>query len=212
VYWLADDFSEPTIDYSVWNLAGHGTGVQVAQQNGEVEFSISPDVTYDASGYGVDQHYGTDCFLKGNFSAQVDFSLLSWPEGDGLYVEFGAYFRPPNESFWSISREGRPVNGGVEAYEAGAGPNNTVATADTSGALRLSRENGLLAAYYRFKGSWVELASTYAPGPAGLVIGLSTNPDQFGRQAASAAFDNLEATAAAVDCYGVPLPPQRPKG
>jgi DNA-binding SARP family transcriptional activator len=211
-YWLADDFSGPAFDSDLWNLHSFGKGVEVAERNGRLEFSIAPDVVYDESVNAVDQHYGTNCYLTGNFDAHIEFKLLSWPEGDGVLVSFGVYFAPPHEAFWSISRQGS-MPGFSERYSFWiAQQGGWTPAADMSGALRFSRENGVLVAYYRHGGRWARLGSAYrVPGPASLVVMLAAHPDQFGHQAASAAFDNFEATATSLDCPpGTPLPPRRP--
>lgn len=208
-FWLADNFNDPVVDYGLWNVNGHGTGVQAAERNGRLEFSVLPDVTTDGV-YGADQHYGTNCRLTGNFDAEVDYTLLSWPASDGASVTFGAWFPPLPGVLWSISRLGQPAGGGSEAYVSSIGSSTGwVQTGDSSGELRINRVRGVLTTYYRFQRSWVKLASGYEPGPAGLVLLFGTNGDQFGHQAASAAFDNFHATATSVDCPGAPLPPRR---
>jgi hypothetical protein len=86
-----------------------------------------------------------------------------------------------------------------------------VQTADQAGALRVRRDKGVLTTYYRYRDRWVALATAFEPGRALLTLALSTNADEFGHQAASAAFDDFQATATAVDCPGVPIPPRKPR-
>jgi DNA-binding SARP family transcriptional activator len=210
-YWLADGFDDPAFDFGMWHLASHGSGVEVAEKNGQLEFSIAADVVTEGP-YGVDQHYGTKCLLTGSFDAQVSFRLLSWPEASGVYLTLGVYHPPPHEAFWSISRQGRPARGGSEAYSSLVGRDSgLVQTADQAGALRVRRDKGVLTTYYRYRDRWVALATAFEPGRALLTLALSTNADEFGHQAASAAFDDFQATATAVDCPGVPIPPRKPR-
>ncbi len=208
VYWIADDFEDPAFDFGRWQLATHGAGVDLAERDGQLEFSIVPEAVTDP-GY-VDQRYATQCLLTGNFDARIQFSLLAWPKANGAYVMLGVYYPPPNEAFWHISRQGQPTTGGSEGYSSQVGSDDGfVQTADLAGALRVRRESGILTTYYRFRGAWVRLAAASAPGPALAILSFSTNAEQFGHQAASGAFDNFEATATSVDCQGVPLPPLR---
>jgi DNA-binding SARP family transcriptional activator len=208
VYWITDDFEDPAFDFGRWQLGTHGAGMDLAERNGQLEFSIVPEAVTEP-GY-VDRHYGTQCFLTGNFDARVQFSLLAWPEANGAFAMLGAYYPPPNEAFWHISRQGQPATGGFEGYTSQVGSDDGfVQTADLAGALRVKRQNGILTTYYLLRGAWVRLAAAFAPGPALAILSFSTNADQFGHQAASGAFDNFEATATSVDCQGVPLPPLR---
>jgi DNA-binding SARP family transcriptional activator len=211
VYWLADAFSGSGLNSALWGLAGHGTGVSVEQSNGKLQFDIAQDVVYDPSVEAVDQHYGTNCYLTGNFDAQIDFHLLDWPSDAGVLVSLGVYFAPPHEAFWSISRQGGSQPGLSEGYWFWYGDRGEwTPSPDLRGALRLTRENGLLASYYRHAGRWVKLGTGHAPGPASVILMLATHPDQFGHVAASAALDNFQATATSVHCpAGTPLPPRR---
>jgi hypothetical protein len=213
VYWLADDFNDPAVYSSLWNVAGHGAGVQGAEQNGRLEFSISPDVVYDQNVNAVDQHYGTNCYMTGNFDAQVDFKLLSWPKADGVVASFGMWTPPPHEAYYSISREGQTADSSSEGYLARIDVRGQwTPTTDTAGAFRLRREGDTLTAYYHHRRHWVRLFADYAPGPASLVVTLATQPGEFGNLPASAAFDNFQATAPSVSCPpGTPLPPRRPR-
>ena len=210
-WWLADDFENPAFDFARWHLASHGTGVAVAERNGRLEFSVGPDVVTEPN-YGVDQHYGTTCGLTDDFDARIEFKLLAWPAANGVYVTLGVYFAPPQESFSAISRVGGTASGGSEAYSSNVGSRRGfVQTADAAGALRVRRKDGILTTYYRHSGGWVRLANGNARGPAVLIVSFNTNADQFGHQAARAAFDNFDATADSVDCPGVPLPPRKPR-
>jgi hypothetical protein len=206
VYWIADDFSEPGIDYARWHLAGHGTGDSVSEENGRLAFSVGEDVMLDPP-YGVDQHYGTKCLLVGDFDATVDYELVDWPAGDGVSVTFGVYLPPPNESFIAIERRGASAAGGSESYGASGG--GFAQTADTTGSFRLRRTGGSVRMSYRRRGAWVSLGTVAAGGPVNLILSVTTNEPQFGHKPASAAFRSFQAFADAVKCDGAPLPPRR---
>ena len=209
VYWLSDNFEDAAFNFGMWHLASHGQGLDAAERNGRLEFSIAPDVATE-SGFGIDQHYGTNCRLIGDFDARVEFKLLAWPPADGMYVEFGAYF-PLNAGFEYISRQGRWSTGGWDAYSSSLGWARIAETTDTAGVLRLTREGGVLTGYYRAGKRWIRLGSERAPQPTQLILELWSNADQFGHVPASAAFDNFTAIADDVECPGVPVPPQKPR-
>jgi DNA-binding SARP family transcriptional activator len=206
VYWIADDFSEPGIDVARWQLAGHGTGDSVSEENGRLAFSVGEDVKVDPP-YGVDQRYGTKCLLVGDFDATVDYELVDWPAGDGVSVTFGVYLPPPNESFVAIERRGASTAGGSESYGASGG--GFAQTADTTGRFRLRRTGASVRMSYRRGGAWISLGTVPAGGPVNLILSVTTNEQQFGHKPASAAFRSFEAFADAVKCDGAPLPPRR---
>lgn len=185
------------------------------QRNGRLEFSIAPAVEHQTNpnwggGGAVGVHYGTLCNLTGDFDARIDFKLLQWPIGDGVALSLGVYFPPPNEASWGVQRSGGGA-AGPEGYSSWI--DNAVGVArsqDRRGTLRLARQNDVLTAYFRSRGHWTSLGSGPAPGPTRLILMLSTHPNTFANMAASAAFDNLRATATSVQCPpGTPLPPRR---
>jgi hypothetical protein len=210
VYWLTDKFEDTALNSGMWHIAGHGQGVEVAERNARLEFSIAPEVAPQAN-FGVEEHYGTQCRLVGDFDARVQFKLLTWPPANGTYLQFGAYF-PVNGTAEQVSRQGRWVSGaGWDAYTSSLGWGHIAATSDMTGALRLRREGGVLSGYYRAGREWIRLGSERSPHPTQLLLGLSSNAEQFGHTAASVAFDNFSATADDVECPGVPVPPQKPR-
>jgi len=211
VYWLADDFNDPSFNSALWNLHGHGSGVDVGEATGQLQFDIAADVVWDPSVEAVDQHYGTNCYLTGDFDARVGFRLLDWPKDDGVLVGFGVYFAPPHEAYWSINRQGGSQPGLSEGYWFWYGNRGQwTPSPDLNGALRLTRESGVLNAYYRHARRWAKLGSGFAPGPASLILSFGSHPDQFGHAAASAAYDNFQATATSLRCPpGTPVPPRR---
>ena len=210
VYVLADDFEDPAFDYGMWHLTGHGTGVSATEQNDRLEFSIADNVTVDGQ-YGVDQHYGTNCLVTGDFDATVRFELVAWPPQDGVRMTLGAYFPPPHENWLAVERSGGQPNGAPEAYDSNLVQGSWARTDDTSGMLRLRRTAGVLAGYYRFAGKeWVAFGTRSAPGPVNLVLSFnSAGIPAYGGQAATGAFDDFQATTEGVECNGVPLPPRK---
>ena len=208
VYVLADDFEDPAFDYVMWHKAIDGSGVDAVEQGGELHFTIRADAVMNDRDY-VAQHYGTMCAVTSNFDARVDFELLDWPPQNGLHVYLGVYRSPPNEAFWEDTRQGAPTDGGTEAYTTSLAPGLSAETTDSKGSLRVRRTKGVLTTYYRYRTSWVKLASQPADGPLIFILGFSAIRSAFGGQAAHIAFDNFRATADSVECNGVPLPPRK---
>jgi hypothetical protein len=185
--------------------------VDVAERNDRLEFTIAADATSGPT--GIAKHYGTNCLLKGDFEAAVQYQLLTWPAANGVNIGLGAWVPPPHEDWWGVERAGGRSDGAPEAYFTNLwrGMKASAPTADTKGALRLRRKNGVVSAYYRSKGPWIWMGSRYAPADAVLVLTFDSAGDgMFGHQAASAAFDDFQATAESVDCPpGVRMPPRK---
>jgi hypothetical protein len=207
VYVLADDFEDPAFDYLMWHKSSSGSGVDVEEQGGELDFTIGADPVMDDQN-AVAQHYGSMCALTSNFDARVDYELLEWPPQDGLHVYLGVYRPKPHEWYWENARQGATADGGSESYSTSVGGGISAQTADSKGSLRVKRAKGVLTTYYRFRQSWVKLASEPADGSVILILGFSAIRAAFGGQPAHVAFDNFRATARDVECNGVPLPPR----
>jgi hypothetical protein len=209
VWRLTDDFSDGSFDSTRWTLWRAGTGVRSSEQNDRLEFSLAADAVPDANG-DLSRHYGTICTFLDDFDAQVDFRLVDWPAGDGVKLSFGAYFgASPDDAFWAVSRQGRTGHGGAEAYLADVrSSHGFVETADVSGTLRVAREHDILSLSFRGRQGWVQLASGFEPRYAALILRIEASGDDFGQQAATAAFENFQATSASVFCPG-PYVPER---
>jgi hypothetical protein len=147
----------------------------------------------------------------GDFDATVDYKLLpNWPIGDGLHLALSALVSAVGRSF-TIERVGGHADGfGGEAYQSDLRANGRVGTADTHGSLRLARRRGVIRAYYRYRGNWIQLGAQKAKGEATLWLSFNSDNPPWGGKPALAAFDNFRAIASGVHCpAGTPVPPRK---
>lgn len=200
---LTDDFDDPLFDFSKWTRSTYGTGSDFVERDGRLELGLAAD-SVQGPLKGIDGHYGTACRVIGDFDARVDYELVTWPARSGASVELAAYF-------WSTKADSSRFSFDIgDGYGSLFGPSFlSVPTADTAGALRLRRHDGVLATYYRHAGGWVKTGSARAPDSAIIVLQLGSGPD-FAQKAVRVAFDNFSVEAAGVDCpNGVPRPPRK---
>jgi hypothetical protein len=167
-----------------------GTEVDVTQANGRVEVSIGAGAVAGGPYNVIGGHYGTQCRFPSDFDAQVDFTLIDWPESNGVFAGLNAFFADT-----AVGRQSSIKWG--EQYAAWVIPNNggIPGATDANGSLRIARSNGVMSAYVMHKGQWLRLATGRTTGSA--VIGLqatSTN-DDFGHKAVRVAFDNFRIKA-----------------
>jgi DNA-binding SARP family transcriptional activator len=204
-YLLTDNFDDPLFDFSFWHRATDGIGWDFAEREGRLEIGLAADSVLGGPWNSVEGHYGTMCWLLGDFDARVEYELLTWPERSGANLYLGAYRAKTTAN---VSRFSYAVGDG---YGSWFEPNFlSVPTADTVGALRLRRRDGVLATYYRHAGSWVKTGWARTPGATIIVLQLGSGSD-FSHQAVRVAFDNFKAEAEGVDCpNGIPTPPRKP--
>jgi DNA-binding SARP family transcriptional activator len=167
---ISDSFAGTQVDGTIWYEIETGTGWTLTQQNGYVEFAFTPDA---APGGQYDQfggHLGSQCKFPGDFDATVDFSLPSWPAGNGVTVNLWAFVA---NTGWAAWRESSPQWGELYGSYTGPGASAGVALDDASGSLRLVRANGVLTAYFLHRGVWEALSSSRETGLATIAIGAN---------------------------------------
>jgi len=144
-----------------------------------------------SSSLGV--HVGANCLLNGDFDAQVDYQLLTWPTGDGINVGIQAFFTNGTVS--------RSTDSSGDSYNTFLDPTfNTVPTQDQSGSLRLVRSGATITSYYRSGGACVQLATAPAQQTSAIVALFFKSFGGFGHQTAKIAFDNFRLDATNTDC------------
>ena len=193
---ITDDFNNNTRNVDLWSVLHDGTGGFVQWANGRLEMSIAADgASLDGSPIGL--HVGANCLLSGDFDAEVDYQLLTWPAGDGVNVGITAFF-----TNGSIDRA---TNAFGDFYDAFLEPVfQSVPTEDQSGSLRLIRSGATITSYYRSPGGdWVQLASAPAQQTTAIVALAFKSYSEFGHQEAKVAFDNFRLDATNVDCSSV---------
>ena len=206
-YFLTDNFTNPDVD-AMWSTAKSGAGIDMAEQDDELEVWVPADPAPDPS-KGIGEIYTAGCGVVGDFNATVDYTL-NWPAGDGLRLALWAGVSAVGTKF--IARAGGHADGfGGEAYESNVHATTRVPTADTHGGLRLARRNGLLRAYYRYRGNWTPLGGAQkARGRATLQLSFGSDDPPWGGVPGRAAFDNFRAVVTGVRCPpGTPVPPRK---
>ena len=191
---FTDDFNDNLRD-PFWHVI-QDPGASVDETNGRVEISIDGSAEPGGQFNQIDGHYGSNCSLPGNFDMQVDYSLLEWPSGDGVFGSLSAFFIGA-----FVSRHSDPFAG--DRYTAFSDPLfNAIPTTDLAGSFRLVRAGNTLDAYYRSVGGpWVLLLSAPANlGDAVVGLALQAIADQWAHQTARVAYDNFRLNSGTLSC------------
>ena len=118
---ITDDFNNNTRNVDLWSIIHDGTGGYVQWANSRLELTITADgaPTPDTgSGSNIGAHVGANCLLNGDFDAQVDYQLLTWPAGDSVNVGITAFFTVMvelpcavgvNALTWNVSSRAMPT-------------------------------------------------------------------------------------------------------
>jgi hypothetical protein len=151
---LVDYFNDNHIDPGLWSTEIYGYPVQMVEQNQQLEYFVpaaSAGGEYGARLVSVFQ-------MRGDFDIQVDFSLLQWPNFNGVRSAVAltdSYYDDYGVERSSLS----PTDplGAHEVYVADFGPLVIVETQDLAGKLRLVRSGGAQTGYYWSAEGWVPL-------------------------------------------------------
>ena len=147
--------------------------------------------------------------LAGDFDMQVDFSLPTWPAGNGV----NAGIISP---LCSVTRHSFHDNfsGDVDAYLAALPPGQEsfwVNTTDSSGKLRLRRTGNTVEAFYWLSGAWQSMGSNTDPqlgAPIEVYIGACSGGGAYGpTKTVTATFDNYVIIFSKVDTGPNPYSP-----
>jgi dipeptidyl aminopeptidase/acylaminoacyl peptidase len=185
-----DGFDDGVRDVDVWGLLHDGVGGYFAEANGQIELTLDAP---EAPGEFVSSRVDFHCLLKGDFDAQVDYELLSWPPENGVNVQLHAFLEDA-----TLARQSQPWG---ELYAAWTPAGYADApTSDTSGSLRLVRSGGTLTSYFREGGSWVTLNSTPASGATAILTLEASSYGTYSGQRVKVGFDNFRIDAADRDC------------
>lgn len=210
-----DGFESPDVNINRWRPAKTGTGMRTQQINGRIEMQFDSTATNEEN-YAFIQEFASVCKLRGDFDIQVDFSLLEWPNTNGVRVGLavtnkdfafndigvvernsfgsGEFFSLPKEVYITDYAIGS-INGGTEAFE-------------NEGKLRLIRLGSVMNAYFYRDGGWVLVHS----GPVikddvGYALAAWSHNDVFSDKNVRIAFDNFIITSGQLAC---PIPTLTP--
>lgn len=89
---IADDFSRPVFDPTIWHIVGRDFGGAFDQSSARLEITLLADAQRDPAWDLVAGHYGTRCQFTGDFDASVEFELLTWLSGAGAFAGLNAFF------------------------------------------------------------------------------------------------------------------------
>jgi DNA-binding SARP family transcriptional activator len=180
---ISDGFDGDAVDPGIWQPTP-APGATVAEQGGQLLLGVGA-----AASGPIDVHVGTQCRFPGNFDARVDYTLLEWPDGDGVLVGLGA-------GAAVVGRESSTQWG--DRYRGVVGiADSSVPLPDRSGSLRIVRRGGVETTYVRFEDAWVEAATGRSAGIATLTL-QATSADSrspFGGRELQVAFDNFAVSA-----------------
>jgi hypothetical protein len=192
---ITDDFSDRSVDRTIWHVITTGTDVSVEQLDGRLEISIGPEAIAGGTYNVIDGHYGTQCRLPGDFDAQVDFTLLDWPESNGVFAGVNAFFADT-----AVGRQSSIKWG--EQYAAWVIPNNggIPGATDASGSIRIARTGSTMSTYVMHKGAWLRVASGRSTGVAVVGLQATSKDEDFGHKAVRVAFDNFRLRAKDPTC------------
>jgi len=201
-YRIADDFADDTMDWTIWHQITTGTGVSIGQPSDRLEIELQPDGDPGGTWNTLGAHYGTQCRFPADFDARVDYTLLDWPTGSGVFVELDAFFGNANVARQSTAQWGENYSSWVQPQNA------SFQTTDTSGSLRVARVAGTITTYVWHKGRWLKMAS--GRSTTTVIIGphAQAQAADWMHKHVHVAFDNFAALAKRVDCPPGSLPPR----
>lgn len=188
-----DTFTGDRLD-PFWYTILSGTGSHLAQTNGRLEQSLGADAIQGGPYDTIDAHVGTSCKLAGDFDVQADYSLLAWPDANGVQVAIEA-FGPGSQ----VLRESQVWG---EQYGTWISPTFSSAfTTDLSGSLRLTRVGTTITGYHRSGLSWVPIASgTTTLDDASIGLKASSFMNRFAHAEVRVAWDNYTISSGELTC------------
>jgi hypothetical protein len=193
---IDETFLGASIDSSnVW--AGWGTNqpglVDFAQGGGVLTVNVTAAAQNDFNVGGQ-----TRCLAHGDFDAQVDFNLVTWPGQNGVWVSLMVSGTPYN--VYRVSWQLQPS----EAYGAYLPPAQALLPATgTTGTLRLTRQGDIFTAYYLSGRSWIPIVSGTGPTddvPLTLAVFNISAASPFAGLPVTVAFDNFHVFADRIVC------------
>lgn len=196
---FTEDFSGAARDASLWHQINDPGGT-VAQTGGRLVLSISGSAVPGGQYNQVDEHIGSQCSIHGDFDYQVDYQLLTWPHLGGFRANLAAFFVNASVGRASVAIPWAPSwhDEQVQGYSDGGGGN--FVSNDMSGTLRLTRTNGIVAAYVKQGDGWRPVFTGTATNDNVYGMGLSAQAADFGHMDGSVAFDNFKLSSGALTC------------
>jgi hypothetical protein len=185
-----DNFNDNYLNPVYWWVNIQGTGPTVIETNSWLEITFPADSSGSALMAGI----SSERTLVGDFDAQVDFNLLTWPTGNGFNVSIGA-----GGSFTVMVSRYSYKFGDLEGYLFNHnGTMISVPATGTSGKLRLKRTGNTMEAFYWQNNAWQSMGA-FADDQFSAEIPIFLNsdcgtPSRFTNELVKVAFDNFQVT------------------
>jgi TolB protein len=195
---LVEDFGDGYRDGGLWHSISDPGG-SILETGGRLVATIEADAVPGGQFDQVDEHWGSQCTLTGDYDFQVDYQLLDWSAFGGMFTALSAFFGNAGISRLS-SVSSPPFNEQYTAWNDGGFA--ALNTTDTAGSFRLARVGGYVTAYYRTAGSaaWQALFSGPAPNPTVYGMGLTAPGSTFQHVLGRVAFDDFRLNSGALSC------------
>jgi hypothetical protein len=132
----ANDFSNPAL----WAPYLDGSGPAILQANNGLTLSLPAGSSAGADGHIAAAMLST-FFVHGDFNIIIDYTLLSWPYGNGARAGIEPPWYCMQRLSWSAGA------GDAYAFDCG-GVKGSVPTSDMAGRLRFERSGSTLSGYY----------------------------------------------------------------
>ena len=147
-----DNFDDNLLNDYLWKKIINGNNVSVEEQNGRIEASVTAT---SGTNYGL---LKSKFYLSGDFDIQIDFSNLDLESKEFGFIRLAISIDANNYAY--CQREYRNSYG--HNYFAGIKVNDSetdghVATTDTAGKLRITREGKTLTCYYWDGSNWQQI-------------------------------------------------------
>jgi hypothetical protein len=189
---LYDNFHDNLINTRFWDIVIGGSGPSVAAANQRLEITI-PQTSWGEEFSGNLQSKFT---LIGDYDMQIDFSLLIWPENNGVRIGL-------QTSAGAVERTSDLFFGGEVYITDFGGTITTVPTSHTSGRLRLKKTGSLLQGFY-WNNGWVLIGfRDFGTADDQMLIRAWSHDFFFKDMDVQVGFDNFRVTNQAV---GTALP------
>lgn len=197
---LDETFEDGVVDSSLWHVISDPGGT-IGEVNGRLEAAISGAAVPGGQYNQVDEHIGSQCTLNADFDFQVDYALVTWPPHNGFFAMLNAIFADGAIARTSATWD-PPYDEQYNAWTSGPPFTfDTLNTTDTSGQLRLVRQNGVQYAYERGGGSeWTLVHSGTTTGNAVAAMGLWAPASTFAHQDGLVAYDNFRLNSGELTC------------
>jgi len=196
---LTEDFSRGVRDASLWHQI-NDPGGSISETDGRLVATISGSAVPGGQYNQVDEHFGSQCTLTGDFDYQVDYTLVTWPRLGGFRAQLQAFFANASVGRASVAIPWAPSWGDEQVQGYSDGGNGSFRSSDSSGTFRLVRKAGLVTGYVGSGDGWRPVFSGDAPNGAVYGMGLSAAASDFGHMDGSVAFDNFKLSSGDLSC------------